>query len=288
MEKLLIVCGPTATGKTALAVHLSKVLGGEIISADSRQVYKYMDIGTGKDNPEGVEIKGYDLALPDHEFNVSEYIKLANKFINETLSKNKLPILVGGTGFYIKGVIDGIDTSSIPKNELLREKLSKLSVEELQKKLKAVNIKKFNSLNDSDAKNPRRLVRAIEVAEFDKAHKPLKQTFSKKYNVLFIGLFLPSENLEVRIKNRVEKRIKQGFEKELEFLKKKGYHQAISKTIGYKDWPDIEKWKKEEIKYAKRQMTWFKRDARINWFDVSRKGYIEKIEKLVEKWYATN
>lgn len=287
MKKLLVICGPTATGKTALAVHLAKVMDGELISADSRQVYKYMDIGTGKDRPNDVEIKGYDLVLPDHEFNVSEYLKFADKTISEAHFQNKLPILVGGTGFYIKSVVDGIDTSSFPKNEKLREKLNSLSVSKLQEKLKKLDPEKLRSMNESDVNNPRRLVRAIEIAQFIKINKAKISAVKKDLDVLFIGLNLPEKKLNDRIKNRVDERIKQGFEKELEFLKKKGYNNAIIKTIGYKDWPNVERWKREEIKYAKRQMVWFKKDLRINWFDVSEKDYIKKIENLAKRWYAT-
>lgn len=287
MKKLLVICGPTATGKTALAVYLSKAFNCEILSADSRQVYKYMDIGTGKDKPEGITVHGYDLATPDEEFNVSEYIDFAHKVINKAHSENKLAILVGGTGFYIRGVVDGIQTANVPKNEELRKELGNLSVYELQERLKVLDIDKFNSFNQSDINNPRRLIRAVEVAQWAKTNGSSKQ-LKKDYDVLFIGLMLSKEKLEERIRNRVVERIKQGFEKELELLKEKGYFKAIEKTIGYKDWPDVEKWKREEIKYAKRQMTWFKRDSRINWFDVSDVSYLMKIEKLVQKWYATN
>ena len=133
MNKLLVICGPTSTGKTTLAIALAKKFNGELISTDSRQVYKGMDIGTGKDLPEGAKFKlpwfqkygyyevggtkiwGYDLADPRHEFSVAQYIKFAERIISDVLKRGKSPVLVGGTGLYIRGVVDGIATAGVPK-----------------------------------------------------------------------------------------------------------------------------------------------------------------------------
>lgn len=294
MRKILVICGPTSTGKTKLAVSLGRELKGEIISADSRQVYKYMDIGTGKDRPKNIQIKGYDLVSPDSEFSISHYIDFANKAIDESFALGKLPILVGGTGFYISGAIDGVNTATIPRNLKLRNKLGKLGVEDLKDRLKEVDFKKFKSMNQSDVNNPRRLVRAIELSGTKQNTKPALS----KLDSLFIGLCLPKEELEQRIDNRVEARLKQGFEKEFDLLsRKKLLSFAPSATLGYKQWilykdgkisrsQAIDEWKREEIKYAKRQMTWFKKDSRIHWFDVSKKDSFEKIEKAVRKWYS--
>jgi len=284
MKKLLVVCGPTATGKTETAAKLAKIFNGELVSADSRQVYRYMDIGTGKDRPEGVVVHGYDLVNPDEDFSVSQYINFASNAIGDIHLQNKLPILVGGTGFYINAVVDGIQTVNVPRDEKLRKELSLKSAAELADVLKKLDIKKFNSLNDSDNKNPRRLIRAIEIV---KSKAKINNSLQKK-DCFFVGLTLPKEILNEKIKKRVNERIEKGFEKEIEFLKKKGLFKFIaSATPGYKDWPDIERWKAEEIKYAKRQKTWFKKDKRINWIDASRKDYFEKIEKLVRKWHNT-
>ena len=283
MQKLLVICGPTVTGKTKLALHLTKVFNGEIISADSRQVYKYMDIGTGKDKPEGIEINGYDLVNPDEEFSVSQYADFANACIREINSRGKVPILVGGTGLYIKGVVDGINTADVPKDEKLRVKLNGLKIEDLREKLKTIDSKKIGSMNDSDINNPRRLIRAIEVASSGK----ISERKDMSYDVLFIGLRLSREKLAERIAKRVDDRINQGFDMEIDFLKKKDFFRyAPARTLGYKDWPDIEKWKREEIKYAKRQMTWFKKDKRIKWFDIETNDYKQKVEDIVQKWYS--
>lgn len=284
MKKLLVVCGPTATGKTEIAMRLAKIFSGELVSADSRQVYKYMDIGTGKDRPKGATIYGYDLVDPDEEFSVSQYVNFADNAIEKIYSKNKLPILVGGTGLYIKAVVDGIETANVPRNEKLREELTLKSASELAEILKKLDIKKFNLLNDSDNKNPRRLIRAIEVA---KSRTKFKNSIRHR-DCLFIGLTLPGDLLAKKIMARVDNRVKIGFGKEVQFLKKKGLFEYVpTQTLGYKDWPDVEKWKNEEIKYAKRQKTWFKKDERINWFNVSESDSTEKIEKLVRKWHNT-
>lgn len=269
-------------------MRLARRFNGELISADSRQVYKYMNIGTGKDIEKYGRILGYDLVAPDEEFSVSRYVNFAGKAILEIYSQGKLPILVGGTGLYIKGVVDGITTINIPPDEKLRKKLAGISIEELQKKLQEVDPLKFEAMNASDVNNPRRLIRAIEVAKFSKTSKSIKQLNNKDRDVLFIGLKLSKEKLNERIKTRVDERIELGFEKEVEFLKKKGFFgHAPARTLGYKDWPNVDKWKSEEYKYAKRQMTWFKKDSRINWFNVEQRDYEEKIEKLVGTWHNT-
>ena len=279
MRKLLIICGPTATGKTKLALHLAGLFNGEVISADSRQVYKYMDIGTGKEG----KALGYNLVLPNEEFSVSHYLQFAREAIKKIFLQNKLPILVGGTGLYIKGVVDGIDTAEVLPNLELRKKLESKTVDELFNILEATLYEKAKSMNESDRKNPRRLIRAIEVASSEK-----KLTTNRdKYDTLFVGLTLSKEKLDDRISKRVDERSKSGFQGEIDFLKKNGYWGGVPmSTIGYKDWPDIEKWKQEEIKYAKRQMTWFKKEKRINWFDIEKKDFEKDVEKLIKKWYA--
>lgn len=282
MNKLLVICGPTATGKTKLAFDLAKKFNGIPISADSRQVYKFMDIGTGKEG----QMLGYDLVNPDEEFSVSKYLDFANNAIKKIYGENKLPILVGGTGLYIKAVINGIETANIPPDKKIREKYNNKSVKELFEVLSKLNPKKANSMNDSDKKNPRRLVRAIEITTQMTNYKwPMAN--KKNYDSLIIGLTIPLEALETKISKRVDDRINAGFETEVKFLKENGYwNGAPSRTLGYKDWPDIDKWKLEELKYAKRQLTWFKKEKRINWFDVTSNSYKDEVENLISKWYS--
>ncbi len=278
--KLLVICGPTATGKTQLVLQLAKKLDGILVSADSRQVYKYMDIGTGKDVK---NILGYNLVNPNEEFSVSQYSRFASQKIQEIQGKNKLPILVGGTGLYIKAVIDNIATINVAPDKNLREKLHNKTIDELYEILVKINSEKAKLMNESDRKNSRRLVRAIEIVNSN-----LKNVADKpEYDVLMIGLMADKKDLKERIEKRVEERIRMGFEKEVDFLKENGFwNGAPQKTLGYKDWPDIEKWKTEEFKYAKRQMTWFKKEKRINWFDIASKAYEKEVEKLAQRWYA--
>jgi tRNA dimethylallyltransferase len=331
MKKLLIVCGSTATGKTDLALHLAKKLmafslasgsvrgaspAGELISADSRQVYRWMNIGTGKDLPDNsrlltknlelggcylvdkVKIWGYDLVKPTEQFSAGQYIKIAQNIINDIHKRKKLSILVGGTGLYIKGVVDGIETANIPQNKSLRRNLEKKSATKLFDILARIDPVKAASMNESDRKNPRRLVRAIEVADYSLKNTGGESVKQVEADVLFIGLKMPKKLLDERIKTRVHKRVRQGIENEITILFKKGVtweHQSMD-ALGYKQWREyfegkfskedvIDKWVQDEINYARRQMTWFKKDKRINWFDVTKNNWTLSVEKLVNKWY---
>lgn len=314
-SKLLVICGPTGTGKTKLGIELAKKFNGEIVSADSRQVYKRMDIGTGKDLPNGVRIKlpwfskigyyeldkikvwGYDLVSPDKEFSVSQYLRFADKVIPDIQKRGKLPIVVGGTGLYIKGVVDGIPTTAIPRNLGLRKNLENKNANDLYETLSQIDSLKAGSLNSSDKKNPRRLIRAVEIAIWTIDHS-IKNTRKKENSVLFIGLKAPDDFLEDRINLRVDERINNGFEDEVKSIIKSGieWNNQSMLSLGYRQWRDyfegavereasISEWKKEERKYAKRQMTWWKPDIRINWFDIRQKGYQKNVEKFIERWY---
>lgn len=296
MNKLLIICGPTATGKTSLAAKLAKKYNGEIISADSRQVYRGMDIGTGKDRPQGVTVWGYDLVDPNEDFSVAQYQKFARNKISQIWQRGKLPILVGGTGFYIKAVVDGIGSMHIPPDPVLREKLQHKSAFELFDILVQKDPEKAKRMNQSDKNNPRRLVRAIETAVFGQ-----KVNYGEEieFDSLFIGLGCESVELKKRIKKRVKERIKKGMEEEVVSLLRKGVNwqsQALN-TLGYRLWrsffkgdislDELEKlWVREERQYAKRQITWFKKETRIKWFNITHRNYEKEVEKLVEKWYS--
>lgn len=301
MKKLLVICGPTATGKSSLGILLAKKFNGEIISADSRQVYKGMDIGTGKEWGEGTTIWGYDLVSPKDEFSVSAFLKFAEKKINDIVDRGKLPILVGGTGLYIKGVVDGIPTIDIPVNKKLRKNLERLDVTELYEHLSQLDSIKAGSMNSSDRRNPRRLIRAIEVVMWSLNNSKKASVEKKKelYDTLFLGLTAPQAFLEERISARVEERIKMGFEGEVKNLIESGvdWNDQAMMSLGYRQWRDyfegaveketaISEWKKEERKYARRQMIWWRRDVRINWFDIRESECFKNVEKLVKKWYT--
>lgn len=318
MDKLLVICGPTSTGKTALAIKLAKKFNGELVSADSRQVYRGMDIGTGKDLPVGSKIKhtwfskygfyeisgvkvwGYDLVDPRSEFSVGQYLKFARYIIGDIQKRKKLPILVGGTGLYIKGVIDGIPTASIPKNSNLRKNLETKNASELYELLASLDTIRAGSMNSSDRKNPRRLIRAIEVSQYLVDHKlTINKHLKSRTDVLLIGLKADKNFIDKQIDIRIRKRVGKGIKAEIEKLIKFGVDwnlQSMS-SLGYRQWRSyfenkvseeevIDEWKKEEKKYARRQLVWFKKDKRINWFDITDKNYIKDVEKRVEEWYS--
>ncbi|EKE04851.1 MAG: tRNA delta(2)-isopentenylpyrophosphate transferase [uncultured bacterium] len=306
MKKILVICGPTATGKTQLGFKLAKKLGGEIISADSRQVYKYMDIGTGKEWGNEIKVWGYDLVDPKEKYSVSEYFKSMKFVIEDIWSRNKLPVIVGGTGLYIKSLIDGIPTIDIPQNKNLRESLAKLTIDELFEKLAVLDGVKAGSLNTSDRKNSRRLIRAIEVAVWNTENETQKHIVDKRkkildknVDVLMVGITTNTSKLLKSIENRVEKRMNEGFIDEVEMLLKMGvsWKNQSMNSLGYKESEVffkegltyeefIEKWVKNEIKYVKRQLTWFKKDKRINWFDHSDNLFPRSVVNLVDKWYS--
>lgn len=271
MNKLLVICGPTATGKTALAAELARKFNGELISADSRQVYRGMDIGTGKDRPD-VPIWMYDVAAPNQEFSVSHWVKLAKPIIADIIKRNKLPIVVGGTGLYINALINPFETIDIPPNKALRKKLQALTVAELQKMVKR------SDMNDSDWQNPRRLIRKIEIAR--EKHIPKKQ--DRHYDSLVIGLRAPLPALFERIDRRVYSRITAGMKDEIGRLRNYSRDLPSMSAFGYKD---MSTWKQDEHAYARRQMTWFRKQSDVHWFDITRKRFSQEIVSLVRTWY---
>ncbi|MFC1710194.1 tRNA (adenosine(37)-N6)-dimethylallyltransferase, partial [Patescibacteria group bacterium] len=215
--------------------------------------------------------------------------------------RGKLPILEGGTGLYIKAYVDGLSTTSIPANRSLRKSLEGRSVDDLFNQLGQLDPIKAASLNVSDRKNPRRLVRAIEVAQWKVKKKNgvvVDDEFIDKPDSLFIGLKLQEDIVDDIIKDRVHNRINIGFEKEVEALVKGGLSwdsQAMS-SLGYKQWrlyflgketkeESTKAWIRAERAYVKRQMTWFKRDERIIWFDATSATLIDDVEMLVKRWY---
>lgn len=294
MQKLLVILGPTSSGKSNLAVELAKKFNGEIISADSRQVYKGLDLGSGKiTKKEMCDIPHYllDISNPKNIFNVSDFKKLADKAIEEILNRNKLPIIVGGTSFYIDAVVDNITFAEVKPNKKLRIKLNKKELEELLKELESLDQTKANVI---DKKNKPRLIRAIEIARELGKVPPIKK--ERKYDVLKIGLTCSDDILKKRIYKRIIDRLKFGMLKEIENLHKNGlsWKRMISLGLEYRfiSLYLMKKISKEEMieqlntatwHFAKRQMTWWKRDKEIKWFDVS-ESYKKKIDKEVKSW----
>lgn len=277
MKKILVICGPTATGKTALAALLARRFGGELISADSRQVYRGMDVTTGKDRPD-VPIWLYDVVDPDEEFSVSRWVKLAQEALSDIHKRNKLPIVVGGTGLYIRSLLAPFETINIPPNKKLRQRLVSLSVGELQKMIAR------NDMNDSDWNNPRRLIRRIEIANFKRERlapqrkargvNPQGETLTK-YEVLQIGLTAPLVELDARIDARLKSRKAAGLDEEIVMLRNK-YRTDLSAMSAI----DL-----NEHAYARRQLTWFNKQKDIRWFTIP--FDVTEVEKLVAAWYTT-
>ena len=291
LPKLIVILGPTASGKTELAVELASKLNGEIVSADSRQIYKKMNIGTGK--PTKKEMKGIphhllDIVSPNQEFNVAVYREKAAKKIKEIQKKGKLPFLVGGTGLYIKSITENIDFPKVPPNEKLRKILEKKTKEQLintYKKLDPQGVKFI------EKENKRRLIRAIEVCKA--TSKPFWKQRKRKepiFDVLKIGLKPEKKELEKRINKRVERMLKQGLEKETKNLSEKYGWIPLMETIGYQEWKDYfgGEIRKEEVKkliklhtiqFAKRQLTWFKKEKGIHWLKDKKEA-----ERLIRKF----
>jgi tRNA dimethylallyltransferase len=282
MNKLICVVGPTATGKTKKALELSQQTPSILVSADSRQVYRGMDIVTGKDHPTDFVLYGIDIVEPDQECSVSVWYDTVIPHIQDAWDEGRQVIVVGGTGLYVKALTDGIATMSVPINQTLRGELSALSLTELQDKLKALDEKKFLSLNNSDVSNPRRLIRAIEVA--DSNYKD--QIFVKRRSDLahhesqIIGLRYSNEvNHRNQIHKRVISRLQDGAIEETKMLLSKydpslksltaiGYKSIVAHLKGELSYEQmIENWVNDEMAYVKRQLTWFNKQSVI-WYDV--------------------
>jgi len=300
---MIIITGQTATGKTKLALDFAKKYQGEVINFDSRQIYKKLDIITGKDIDkknysfflwkrikqfdlgyylkDGIKIWLYDVVYPNQYFSSYNFVVLASKLIEKIEKEGKTPILVGGSYFYLRHLLYGFDYQ-VPPDFYLREKLEKLSVGELQNILKKENKDFFEKLNESDRNNKRRLIRRIEISKYLKK----KSFFEKKekkglfYKVKrFIGLRFSDKNLLRRkIEERVKKRLEEGAVNEVENLLKEGYDKDDLglKTIGYKQLipvvlekkdlnETINFWITAEVSYAKRQYTFMKKDKNIDW-----------------------
>ncbi len=278
-QKVIVIVGQTATGKSALAVKLAKKFGGEVISADSRQVYKGLDIGTAKitaKEMQGVPHYLIDVAKPKEKFTVTQFKALADAKIEEILKRGYTPIICGGTGFYIDAVVDGVIFPEVPPNTKLRNELEKKTTAQLFTMLQKLD---FDRAKNIDSKNKVRLIRAIEIARhLGKVPKIRKQR--AKYEFIKIGVVLPLPTLEKRIKLRTKKMLKAGLANEVKKLRKAGISEKRMQEFGF-EYSNTEPKKIdiENIKYAKRQMTWFKRDKAIKWFSPADHENIEKYVK---------
>ncbi len=276
--KVIVILGPTASGKSALAVRLAKKINGEIISADSRQVYRGLNIGSGKiTRKEMLGVPHYllDVASPRRQFSVAEYKKLADKAIRDILNNGRTPIICGGTGLYIDTLLGSISIPDVPPNKKLRARLEVKSKKELYTILEKLDPKKAQII---DKDNPVRLVRAIEIAT---ALGNVPETMkASHYDVIKVGLLVPQETLAKKIHQRLLARLKQGMIAEVKNLHKNGVSWKRLEALGLEyryiafylqgkmtRVVAITKLETEIRRYAKRQMKWFKRDKEIWWID---------------------
>lgn len=292
--KIIIILGPTASGKSDLAVLLAKKIKGEVVSADSRQVYKGLSLGSGKITKK--EMKGIphhmlDVVNPKKTYSVHDFQKGAIKAIDKILQKGKVPIVCGGTGFYIDSIVKGTILPEVKPDLESRIMNQELSKEKLFEKLKKLDPKRAKEI---DPNNKVRLIRAIEIATA--LGKVPKIKTNPKYDALQIGVLFDTEILRERINLRLQKRLKVGMIKEVENLHKSGLSWKRLEELGL-EYRYIalclqKKLTKEQMvtelqnkiyQYAKRQITWFKRDKNIVWVE---KPEIEKTKNLIEEFLA--
>lgn len=311
-KKILIITGLTATGKTSLGVEICKKIDGEIISADSRQVYKYMDIGTGKDigkakfklvkkinnmsigyyTIDGVPVWLTDVVEPDYQFSTAEFVKIGLDVIGDIESRGKKAVIVGGSGYYINSLLNPPDSMSVKPNLWLRKILNKLGIKNIIKIYKLLDRQAYRELNKSEQNNRHRLIRKIEI-------KLAKKKLGSSKKVIFdskvIYLEASKQKIGQKIRKRVEKRIESGLLSEVEDLKNKyGWNSPGLNCLAYKEFRPyfeegknindcIQEWRDDEIRYAKRQKTWFKNKGYIE-VDIEKDNLKNIIENVI-KWY---
>jgi len=287
----LVLLGPTATGKTKLAIELAKNLNGEIISADSMQVYRGMDIGTAKPTLEelqGISHHLIDIRNPDEGWTVSDFIEQTNYLTKEIGNRKKAPIVVGGTGLYLWALLEGFSFPITPADKELRARLENEPTSTLYGRLSTIDPKAADKIHPNDKK---RIIRALEVYEL--TGKPISELQKRRDNntphlsvgyedAHLIGLNLPREGLYERINQRVDSMIEKGLIEEVKGLLAKGYSKNLFsfQALGYKEVVEYldGKWTKEEMimklkkrtrNFARRQMTWFRRFNNVKWFEVT-------------------
>jgi len=296
MKKIIVILGQTATGKSDLAVKIAKKINGEIISADSRQVYKGLDIGAGKiaqKEMRGVPHHLIDVVNPKKKFTVAEYQKKVIYAIAEIIKKGKVPIICGGAGVYLDAITKGIVFPEVPPNNKLRKELYSKSAIVLFEYLKKIDPNRAKDIkNKNEQSNKVRIIRAIEIAKaLGKVPKLRYDTnsamaeFVSPYKFIKIGLRLPADKLKKKVEKRVKKMFEAGLLNEIKKLKRSGVSDKRLREFGFEYFkPTPEKVISETLKYAKRQMTWFKRDKKIKWFDASDLFLFSSVSHYLNKY----
>mgnify|MGYP001572285596 CR=1 FL=1 len=308
MKDLFILAGPTGIGKTEISIKLAGQLNGEIISADSMQIYKYMDVGSAKislDEMRGIPHHLLDIIEPSVAFSVADFKERSENAICDITNRNKLPMLVGGTGFYINSLIYNYSFADTNKDEAYREYLTKLAEEDgkeyVHNLLKGIDEKSYNKLYPNDLK---RVIRALEV--YKVSGKPMSEFAAEHdildipYNIYYFVLNMDRQKLYNRINSRVDIMIKNNLIDEVIKLKEMGYNSDMQsmKGIGYKEIlyylndeislnEAIEKIKQGSRNYAKRQLTWFRKDPRVNWINKDDFSNDDEIVDYIENQLST-
>ncbi|RKQ63545.1 tRNA dimethylallyltransferase [Thermovibrio guaymasensis] len=294
-KPVIVITGPTATGKTDFSIKLAREIGGEVISADSMQVYKGLDVGTDKVSKEiRKEIPHYliDVVEPTEKFSVADFVREADRAIEKIRRKGKYPIVVGGTGFYIKSLLFGLPQTP-PSDERLREELKKLSDEELFSEVKKISPEYAEKVGSKDRK---RLIRALEV--YNLTGKPITEfkPWGDKPRYRFLGYFLYRNRPDLyrRIEDRVESQVRRGLVDEAKWLLSLGEDLTALQALGYKEMAGyIEgKMSLEEAKrllkrrtkeFAKRQFTWFRKEKGFKWVNLSEVSQEELLKQIKEE-----
>lgn len=309
MDNVIIIVGPTASGKTKISIELAKEINGEIISADSMQIYKYMDIGTAKADAEemqGIQHYLVDEVTPDEEFSVARFQEKAYQYIEEILQKGKVPIIAGGTGLYVNSLIYNINFTETTSDWELRERLKKEAEEKgnqyLHEKLREVDPEAAEKLHVNDVK---RVIRALEVYEYTKMpisyHQEISRQNPPRFNYILIGLKMDRQKLYDRINRRVDIMLEKGLVEEVRKLVQRGYDRntVAMQGLGYKEIlayfrgemtleEAVEVIKMDSRRYAKRQITWFKRYENIHWVDLDECGNFDETLKNIKNYIASS
>ena len=295
-QPLIVLTGPTAVGKTSLSISLAKAVNGEIISADSMQVYKKMDIGSAKIRPEEMQgIPHYlvDVLEPEEEFHIVKFQQMAKKAMEDIYSRGKIPILVGGTGFYIQAVTKDIDFTEAQQENDYRKELEALAEEKggehLHEMLRKVDPVSADAIH---AHNVKRVIRALEFYHQNgspiSAHNEEQKQHESPYNLAYFVLNMPRELLYERIDLRVDQMMKEGLLEEVSRLKEEGCHRGMvsMQGLGYKEilayldgeYPleeAVRVLKRDTRHFAKRQLTWFRREQEVTWVNKDQFSYQE-------------
>jgi tRNA dimethylallyltransferase len=295
MQSLVVILGTNASGKSELGIRLANHLGGEIISADSRQIYRGLDLGSGKITPaQAGTVKHHliDVADLSEYFSLAQYQRAAYCAIDAIAAAGKRPLLVGGTGLYISAIVEGYELVDVPPNDPLRAELEGLPLPELVARLEKSNP---DAASRIDKSNPRRLIRAIEIAAAGHAHTAARQS-APRYRCLQLGLSWPLEILEARIEKRLRDRLANGMIEEVAGLRSRGVSDIRLEKLGL-EYRYIARYLRGELatlddlcrelviairQFAKGQLTWFKRDRRIIWLDPFRDSFQEACERIGE------